>query len=107
MSTARTERNAFIFFMAVLLQGLQVLDEIALLLRVEAEGKEGVVVVDDVAECGETTVVVEAALLVCEQPLERRSAVALVGRAFRLEVVNADLFRFVHVPARLGVERRD
>ena len=39
--------------------------------------------------------------------LQRRGPVAAIGRAIRLEVVDADLRGRVHVPARLREERRD
>src|SRR5215213_9234300 len=56
---------------------------------------------DHVAQRCETSVVIEAALLVRPESFEWCGSIAFVGRAFRLEVVNADLFRRMHVPARL------
>src|SRR3954449_4400440 len=55
----------------------------------------------------ESTVVIEAALQPREQSTERRRAIALVRRALRLEVVDANLGRLVEVPARLGEQRLD
>src|SRR5512142_1788664 len=84
------------------LQRLQVLDEVALLRGRQREREGGVVVRDDRGQVGEAAVVIEAALGVREQALERRRAIALVGRALRLEVVDADLGGGVHVPTGLG-----
>src|ERR1044072_8155880 len=84
----------------------EVLDEVGLLGRAEAERLHRVVVVDHVEQSGEPAVVVEAALGVRPQPLERRRAVAVVGRAVGLEAFDADLRRQVHVPAGLGEQRR-
>src|SRR4051812_24973940 len=50
---------------------------------------------------------VEAALLVSEQPAEWGRAVPFIGRAIRLEVVDADVRPRMHVPARLRPERFD
>src|SRR5262249_45663628 len=70
------------------------------------ERERAVVVLDDVRQRGEAAVVVEAALLVCPQARQRRGAVAMVGIARGLEVVDADLRGGVRVPAGLRVERR-
>src|SRR5690606_24764174 len=85
---------------------LQELHEVRLLPRVESEREVTVVVVDDVLQGGEATVVVEASLLADEEPLEGVGAVARVGRADRLDVGERDLVGRVHVAARVGVERR-
>ena len=61
---------------------------------------------DDPGERREAAVVIEAALCVRPQALQRRGAVMAIRRALRLEAVDADLVRRVHVPARFGVERR-
>ena len=42
-----------------------------------------------------------------EETTERRCAVASIRRPARLEVVDANLLRRVHVPAGLGEERRN
>src|SRR5262245_6112279 len=41
------------------------------------------------------------------QATQRRGAITLIRRAVRLEAVDADFLRGVHVPTRLGEERRD
>src|ERR1044072_8950171 len=66
-----------------------------------------IVVIDQLAQRSKEPVVIEAALRVCPQSLERRRAIALIGRALRLEGLDADLLGRVHVPARLGIERWD
>ena len=48
---------------------------------------------------------IEAALRVGEQPVQRRRPIPPVGRTLRLEVVDADLGRRVHVPAWLRQQR--
>src|SRR5262249_49786986 len=74
--------------------------------RAQVQAEYAVVVLDHVEQRREAPVVVEAALLVRPEALERRRAVALVWRALRLEVVDPDLFGGVHVPTGLRVERR-
>src|SRR5205085_1753507 len=89
------------------LDRLQVLDEVALFRFRESEAEVAVVVVDDRAVVREAAVVIEAAFRAHEESRERRGAVAIVGRARRLEVVDADLGGGVHRPARLAEERRN
>jgi hypothetical protein len=62
-------------------------------------------VVDDCAERRETSVVIEAALLMREESAQRRRAIAVIGRPVRLEAVNADLLRRVQVPSRFSPQR--
>src|SRR5262245_45921964 len=88
-------------------QRLQELDEVALLLVAQAEAEELVVVGHHVDQRCKTSVVVEAALLMCPQSGERTRAVAVVGRAIRLEIVDADLAGGMQVPPGLGVQRRN
>src|ERR1044072_3220152 len=57
---------------------------------------------DHVAQGGETSIVIEAAFLVRPESLERRGAITFVRRALGLKIVDADLFRRVHVPPRLS-----
>ena len=59
--------------------------------RREPEVHEAVVVIDHLAERREPTVVIEAALRVGPQPVQRRSPVRMIGRTIRLEVIYADL----------------
>jgi hypothetical protein len=73
----------------------------------ETEIEMLVVVVDHVDERGETTIMVEAALLVRPQASERRRAVHAGRRAIGLEGIDADLRRRMQVVAGLGEERRD
>src|SRR3989442_14886675 len=69
---------------------------------------EPVVVIDHVQQRGEAAVVEEAALLrgALSQTAERRGPVAPIGRAIGLERIDSDLGGRVHIPTRLGVERR-
>src|SRR4029079_11992255 len=60
------------------------------------------VVIDDVEQSCKPTIVIKATGLVGPEPPERRRAVAFVRRTFRLEIVDADFRRRVHVPARFG-----
>src|SRR5690349_5962176 len=87
------------------LERLQVLDEVGLLLFRQVCVQERVVVVDHIAERGETSVVIEATFLVRPQSLQRRRPVTLVRRTLGLKIVNADLLRRVHVPTGLAKDR--
>ena len=49
---------------------------------------------------------IEAALLVCPESLQRRGSITFVGRALGLKIVDADLCGRVHVPTGLGEDRR-
>src|SRR5205823_2031940 len=66
-----------------------------------------VVVVDDMAQGREPAIVIEPALLMRPEPLERRRPVVPIGRSISLDVVDPELLAPVHVPAGLGEERRD
>src|SRR5205823_14471295 len=83
----------------------QVLGPVVLPLGGQTEVEERGVVVDHVEQRGETAVVEEAALAVREESLQRRGAVLLVGRALRLELIDADLRSGMHVPAGLREQR--
>src|SRR4051812_41096149 len=85
---------------------LQVLREIVLLATRQPQREVLVVVVDHIGERREAAVVIEAALHVRPEAAQRRRTVAPVRRARRLEIIDADFLGRVHVPARLGVERR-
>jgi len=86
---------------------LQVLDQVLFLLAAQAEPEEVVVVFDHVGKRREAAVVVETTLLVRPEASKRRSAVAPVGGAVGLEIVDADFLRRVQVPAGLRKDRRD
>src|SRR5256885_285316 len=87
-------------------EGLQVLDEVGSLAGGEAEREHRVVVRDHFVEGRESTVVIEAALRVREEAAQRSRPVAPVGSAAGLEFIDANLRAGMHVPARVGVERR-
>ena len=64
-----------------------------------------VVVIDDIPKCGEAAVMVEATLvdfIHAPQRAQRSGTVTIIGRAFGLEVVNADLFGRVQIPTRFS-----
>ena len=65
-------------------------------------GQLGDAVKDVVEYRGETTIVIETALHVRPQSGQRCSPVHLIGRAARLEIINADLRSFMHIPAWFG-----
>ena len=92
--------------MALFLKRLQVLDQIEYFLIGERQPKKCVVVVYYVCKSGKPSVVIKPALLMRPQPLQRRGSVRLIGRAPGLKIVNANLRSLVHIPARLGEERR-
>src|SRR5262249_12307728 len=92
---------------SVVRQRLEELGQVGDLAVRELEREGAVVVLDDVRQRGEAAVVVEAALLVGPQAGQGRGAVAMVGIARGLEVVDADLRGGMRVPAGLRVERRD
>ena len=73
-----------------------------LFLRRKVETSARIVVVDYIAECSETAIVVETSLLVVIQSRERRRSIDLVSCAVRLEVVDAYLCWSMRVPTRLG-----
>src|SRR5437879_1396787 len=72
----------------------------------ETQVERLVVVLDDGEKRRIAAVMVEAALLMRPQSLERRRAIALVRRSVRLEAVDADFVGGVHRPSGLGKERR-
>src|SRR6185437_3103281 len=85
----------------------QVLNQVLLVLAAEVQLELCVVVIDDVEQGGEPSVVEETALLMRPQSREGSRAVHVGRRAVGLERVDADLARRMHVVPRFGVERRD
>src|SRR5215472_11077071 len=61
--------------------------------------------VDDVQERSETTIVIKTTLGVSPQALERSGAIRLRRAAIRLEIIDAELLRGMHVPSGLCVGR--
>src|SRR6476660_549979 len=61
----------------------------------------------NIQQGGKAAVVIEAALGMCPQAVERSSAIAVVRRAVGLKIVNADIRGEMHVPSRLGHQRLD
>src|SRR3954449_1711369 len=88
------------------LQSAQVVDEVRALPRGQVQSERAVVVRDHGLQAGEAAVVVEAALGVRAQALERAGAVHVRGRPVGLEVVDADVARGVQVEPRLGEQGR-
>ena len=68
----------------------------------ETQSEKAVVVLNDIVKRCETPVVVEASLRVRPESFQRSRAVALVGRAIRLKIVDSDLSRRVKIPSGLG-----
>ena len=87
------------------LQRLQILNQVGLLLRGQAQPELGVVVIHYVEQRGETPIMVKTASLVRPQPLQRGGAVLLVRCTVRLEVVNTQFLGGMHVPTGFS-ERR-
>src|SRR5690242_17689029 len=85
----------------------QILNQVALFRGGQAERHARVVVIDDVVQRGEAAVVIKAAFEMCEEIPNRRSAVASVGCAVGLEVVNANFRGGMQIPAGIGPERLD
>src|SRR5689334_6568013 len=94
------------FLCLLWLKRLQVLNEICLLLLSQIRVEEAVVMLDHVAQRRETPVVIETTLFMCPEPFQRRRAITFIRRTFRLEIVDADLFRLVHIPTGLTKHRR-
>jgi hypothetical protein len=76
-------------------QRFQVFDEIGFLLRAKAKTPKTVVVLHHGHQIGEASVVIEPTLAPREKSLQRRRAIAPVGRAGRLEIIDPDLARRV------------
>src|ERR1041385_8904115 len=85
----------------------QILNQVALFRRREAEGHARVVMVDNLVQGRESTVVIEAALQVSEEHADGRRAVPQIRRSIRLKAVDADFGRHMQIPAGIGPERLD
>src|SRR5262249_13068784 len=59
-----------------------------------------------VPQCGESAIVIETTSLMGPQTLEGCGPVAPVGSAIRLKIVDADFRRRMHIPTRVGENRR-
>src|SRR4051794_7074834 len=82
-------------------QRLEELDQILLLRRRELQLAVTVVMIHHVIQRREPAVVVEAAFGPYEETAERSRAIAIVGRAAGLEVVDPELLGGVHRPPGL------
>ena len=76
----------------------QVLDQVALFLRSQTQAETAIVMVHDIKQRSEASVVIKTALAMSPQAVERRSAVSLVRRPIRLEIIDADFCRQPHSP---------
>src|SRR6476646_6943441 len=72
-------------------QGLQVFNKIGFVSRTQTQVLAGVIVINNIQQGGKAAIVVEAALGMCPQAVERRGAIAAVRRAAGLKIVNADI----------------
>jgi len=88
------------------LEGQQIFYEVALFLFSETQLEKLIVVIDYIPQCGEPAVMIETALLVTPQTFQWCGSVSPVRSPIRLKIVNTDLSRRVHVPARLRENRR-
>src|ERR1017187_5466353 len=85
---------------------LQVFHQVLSLLWRKLQVETRVVAVHYVQQRRKPSVMVEAAFGPGEESAQRRGAVALVGRAIGLEIVNPDFRGRVHVPTRFCVKWR-
>src|SRR5690606_40697600 len=85
----------------------QVMLELLDLGGAQAKAEVLVVVGNVVFQGCKSTVVVKAALGVGPEALQRRRSIAAIRRALRLERIDADFLRRVHVVAGLRKDRRD
>src|SRR5690349_664508 len=76
----------------------KILHEIAFLLFRQAEAKTSIVMIDHGEQRRGPAIVKEPALLVSEDPRERRCTVAVVRRPFGLEIIDANVFRRMQIP---------
>jgi len=83
----------------------QVFDQVLLLFVAELQAEHGLVVVNDIVQVLEATVVIKAALRMGEKGPKGRRTIAPIRRTARLEIVNPDLLSRVHAPPRLCEER--
>ncbi len=68
----------------------------------ETEPEEAVVVLHDIVEPSETSIVIEATFGVRPKSFQRSRTVTIVRRATGLEIVDSDLLRRMHIPPGLG-----
>ena len=87
-------------------QRFEIFDEVECVLIAQPEIEHLVVMLHDGEQRRETPVVIEPALLVAPESLQRRRAVPMVGRAVGLKIVDANLSPGVHRPAWFREERR-
>jgi len=76
-------------------------------LPVQTQSEKVVVVFNYVSQRRKSAIVIEAALLMCPETLQRRRSVSSIRGAIRLKIINADFSRCVHIPAGLREQRRD
>lgn len=85
----------------------QILHDIRLFPFRQVQAEVGIVMAYDLAQRGKAAVVIKASFGMRPPAPERCGAVAPVGSAVGLEIVDADLCPGMHVPARFAEGRRD
>src|SRR6516165_9618972 len=89
------------------LQRLKVFDNVSFFLIGQIKTQKGVVVINNIEECREPAVMVESALLVGPEPLERCCPVHSVGRPKRLEIVYSNFCGLVHIISGFCIKGRN
>src|SRR5207249_5809041 len=83
----------------------KVFGNVLLFLRRKPEAEARVVVIHDIGQCCETTIMIEAALLMRPKSRQRRGAVAVGRGAIGLKSVNANFRCRVQIVSGLGEKR--
>src|SRR5205814_10573021 len=79
--------------------------KVLLFMRRKPEAEARVVVIHDIGQCCETTIMIEAALLMRPKSRQRRGAVAVGRGAIALKSVNANFRCRVQIVSGLGAKR--
>jgi hypothetical protein len=87
------------------LERLQVFDQISDLGFGQRKEKMVVIVINDVTMCREAPVMVETAFRPSKETLEWSGSIPFIRRTVRLEIINANFCRRMHVPSRLCEKR--
>src|SRR6516165_5121662 len=96
--------SAFTPVFVVTGERLQIFDQVGLLPDRKAERHTRIIVVYNVEESCESPIVVEAALGMSPESIERRGSILPVGRAVGLKVVHAYFRPTMQIPAGLRVQ---
>ena len=94
------------YLLLTLRQRLQIFDNVLFFLRRKAEPEARFVVVHDLSQCRESSIMIEAASPVSPESRQRRSTIAVGWGAVGLEGIGANFRRGVQFVSRLGEKRR-